>query len=124
MLHGYLRQSTASQTVLIGPFIDDTDFVSLETGLTINNTDVKLSKNGATGVNKNSGGGTHRNNGMYSFTFDATDSNTVGELAGSISVTGALIVTFKFTVLEAKVYDALYSTSATLLTSFDRDWET
>ena len=94
MNHGYLKQSTASQSRNVGPFIDDTDFKTTETALTIANTDVKLSKNGAAGVNKNSGGGTHRNNGMYSLTFDATDTDTVGELAGSIVVSGVLPVLF------------------------------
>lgn len=111
-MFGYLKQSTASQSRLVGPFVDDTDFKTLETGLTIANTDVKLSKNGGTGANKNSGGGTHRNNGMYSLTFNATDTNTVGELAGSISVAGALVVTFKFWVLEEDIYDAVFGASA------------
>ena len=112
MFNGFLRQSTASQSRLVGPFIDDTDFKALETGLTIANTDVKLSKNGAASVNKNSGGGTHRVNGKYSLTFDATDTNTVGELDYSIAVTGALVVTGKFMVLEEPIYDALFAASA------------
>ena len=32
---GYLRQSTASQSRAIGPFIDDTDFKTTETALTV-----------------------------------------------------------------------------------------
>ncbi len=108
----YLRQSTASQSRMVGPFLDDSDFKTVETGLTIANTDVKLSKNGAAGVDKNSGGGTHRNNGMYSLTFDATDSDTVGELDGSILVSGALVVPFKAWVFEEGVYDALFANLA------------
>lgn len=111
-MFAYLKQSTASQTRAVGPFVDDTDFKTLETGLTINNTDVKLSKNGGSSANKNSGGGTHIANGMYALTFDATDTNTVGELSGSISVSGALVVTFKFTILEEAIYDALFAASA------------
>lgn len=113
MLNGFLRQSTASQARNVGPFVDDTDFKTLETALTINNTDVKLSKNGAAVGNKNSGGGSHISNGFYALTFDATDSNTVGELQGSIAVTGALVVAFKFVVLEEAIYDALYAAGAT-----------
>lgn len=108
----YLKQSTASQSRAVGPFIDDTDFKTLETGLTIANTDVKLVKNGAASVNKNSGGGTHRVNGTYSLTFDATDSSTVGSMLGSISVSGALVVLFRAIVLEEAVYDALFGASA------------
>lgn len=111
-MFAYLKQSTGSQSRLVGPFVDDTDFKTLETGLTIANTDVKLSKNGAAGANKNSGGGTHRNNGMYSLTFDATDSSAVGELTGSVSVSGALVVVFKFWVLEEAIYDSLFGASA------------
>jgi hypothetical protein len=118
-MNGYLRQSTASQTRSLGPFVDDTDFKSAETGLTIANTDVKLVKNGAASVDKNSGGGTHRINGVYSFTFDATDTNTVGELEVSIAVSGALIVLGTFVVLDTTIYDALYSDTPSLLTSLD-----
>ena len=108
----YLKQSTASQSRVLGSFVDDTDFVTLETGLTIANTDVKLLKNGAASVNKNSGGGTHRVNGIYSFTFDATDTDTVGELHVSIKVAGALHVWKNFIVVEEAVYDALFAASA------------
>lgn len=109
---GFLRQSTASQSRAIGPFVDDTDFKTPETGLTINASDVKLVVNGGTSANKNSGGGTHRVNGVYSFTFDATDTATVGEMEVSISVSGALIVFDKFVVLEEAVYDMLFAASA------------
>lgn len=115
----YLRKSTASQSRIMGPFVDDTDFKTLETGLTIANTDVKLMKNGSTSTNKNSGGGTHRINGMYSFDFNATDTDTVGELKVSISVSGALTVIDTYTVLAENIYDALYSSSPGLLTSLD-----
>ena len=111
-MFAYLKQSTASQTRRVGPFVDDTDFKTTETGLTINNTDVKLSKNGAADANKNSGGGTAGSNGMYSLTFDATDTSTVGELSGSIDVAGALVVVFKFWVLEEAVYDDLFGAAA------------
>lgn len=108
----YLKQSTNSQQRLVGPFVSDSDFKTVQTGLTIANTDVKLSKNGASGANKNSGGGTHRNNGMYALTFDATDTDTVGELALSIVVSGALVVAARYFVLEESIYDALFAASA------------
>jgi hypothetical protein len=109
---GFLRQSTASQSRAIGPFIDDTDFKTPETGLTIANTDIKLVANGGASANKNSGGGTHRVNGVYGVTFDATDTATVGELEVSVVVAGALPVFDKWTVLEEAVYDALFAASA------------
>jgi hypothetical protein len=112
-MNSYLRQATASQTRLIGPFVDDTDFKTAETGLTIANTDIKLSINGGSSANKNSGGGTHIVNGEYAITLDATDTATVGELTISVSVSGALIVKKTFWVLEEAIYDALFAASAT-----------
>lgn len=115
----FLKQSTASQSRVLGGFVDDTDMVTAETGLTIANTDVKLVKNGAASVDKNSGGGTHRVNGFYSFTFDATDTNTVGELHVSIKVAGALLVWKNFFVVEEDVYDAMFAASAKMDVNVD-----
>lgn len=111
-MHSFLRQSTASQSRALGPFVDDTDFKTPETGLTIANTDIKLVINGAASANKNSGGGTHRVNGVYGVTFDATDSATVGEVQVSVVVAGALPVFATFIVVEEAVYDALFAASA------------
>lgn len=106
-----LRKATASQSVVLGPFVDPTAGTPV-TSLTIANTDVKLLKNGAASVNKNSGGATHRANGYYAVTFDATDTSTVGELMATVSVAGALVVGARFTVVEAPVYDRLFAASA------------
>lgn len=108
----FLRQATASQTVIIGPFLDDTDGKTPETGLTIANTDIQLMANGAAAAAKNSGGATHRTNGEYSITLDATDTATVGELAVSVLMAGALVVRAKFFVLEEAVFDALFGAGA------------
>lgn len=109
---GFLRQSTASQSRTLGPFISDTDFKSVQTGLTIANTDIKLIINGAASANKNSGGGTHRANGVYGVTFDATDTATIGEMEVSVLVSGALVVFDKYTTITAAAYDAFYGSSA------------
>tara|TARA_R100001594_G_scaffold93186_1_gene127538 strand:+ start:10094 stop:11188 length:1095 start_codon:yes stop_codon:yes gene_type:complete len=108
----YLKQSTASQPIMIGPFVDDTDGATSETGLTIANTDIRLSKNGGNMAAKNSGGGTHDENGYYQITLDATDTDTVGRLQISIKVTGALAVWKEAQVLEEDIYDALFGASA------------
>jgi hypothetical protein len=108
----YLKQSTAAQTRTIGPFVDDVDFKTAETALTINASDVRLKKNGADDVAKNSGGATHDVNGCYHLTFDATDTDTVGELFYTVKVAGALQVFGSFTVLEEAVYDQLFAASA------------
>lgn len=91
---------SATTTVAIGPFVDSTDGSTLETGLTINASDVILSKNGGTGAAKNTGA-CAANSGMpgyYNCTFNATDSNTAGTLQVSIAVAGALPVYQEFTV--------------------------
>lgn len=111
-MHSFLKQSTAAQSRSIGPFVDDTDFKTAETGLTIANTDIKLMINGAASANKNSGGGTHRANGVYGLTFDATDTATVGEIFVSVVVAGALPVFATFVVVEEEVYDDLFAASA------------
>lgn len=111
-MNSYLRQATASQSRALGPFIDSTDFITPLTSLTIANTDIKLVANGGTSADKNSGGATHRVNGVYGVTFDATDTATVGELYVSVVVAGALPVFHTFVVLEEAVYDALFAATA------------
>lgn len=107
-----LKQSTASQAVLLGPFVDSTDGVTAETGLTIANTDIRLSANGGNMAAKNSGGGTHDENGWYTITLDATDTATVGRLQVSCVVSGALPVFMEFQVVEESTYDFLYASGS------------
>jgi hypothetical protein len=108
-----LRKSTASQEVLLGPFLDDTDGKTPETGLTIANTDIKLWKRGGTTeANKNSGGATHIADGRYHATLDATDTDTTGELILNVAVAGALPVRLVCCVFEAAVFDSLFASGA------------
>lgn len=108
----YLKQSTASQEVLIGPFLDDLDGNTAETALTIANTDIKVWKaGGTTEANKNSGGATHIAAGRYYTVLDATDTNTLGALEINVHVSGALPVRREFTVLASNVYDSLVAAS-------------
>ena len=112
MLNGYLRQATASQVRLIGPYLDDTDGKTPETALTIANTDLLISKNGAASAAKNSGGGTHIAQGMYAATFDGTDTSAVGEMSVISLVAGARLVVAKFVVLEEAIFDLLFVAGA------------
>ena len=103
-----LKQSTASQEIPLGYFVDATDGNTEETGLTIANTDIKLWKMGATTLaNKNSGGATHISNGIYYAVLDATDTNTLGALVVFVHVAGALSVRVECEVLPANVYESL-----------------
>lgn len=113
-MNGYLKYNTASQVRTIGPFVSDSDFKTLATGLTVANTDLKIKKNGGAAASKNSGGATaDSTTGLYHLTWDATDTNTVGELSVSVKVSGALVYFCTYTVLTAAVYDMLFGASAT-----------
>lgn len=104
----YLKQSTASQEVPLGYFVDSTDGDTAETGLTIANTDIKIWKNGATTLaNKNSGGATHISGGVYYAVLDATDTDTLGPLVIFVHVAGALSVRLECVVLAANIFDSL-----------------
>ena len=108
----FLKQSTDAQAVVIGPFLDEDDGKTAETGLSIGVSDVRLSKAGANIVAKNSGGATHDELGLYQITLDSTDTSTVGELLIAVHKSGALPV-FKYCyVLEEDIYDALFAASA------------
>jgi hypothetical protein len=107
----FLKQSTAT-TIVAGPFVDETDGQTAETGLTISQADVLVWKQGGTSFNaKNeSTAATHRSNGMYTIPLDATDTNTLGQLIVSIDEAGALPVRHNFQVMPANVWDSLFST--------------
>lgn len=109
-----LRQSTASQEISLGFFLDSTDGNTEETGLTIANTDIKLRKGGTTTLaSKNSGGATSISNGIYHATLDATDTNTVGMLEIYVHVAGALVIKDRYQIVTQTVYDLLYASGAT-----------
>lgn len=111
----YLKQSTASQEIPLGYFVDSTDGNTEETALTIANTDIKLHKAGATTLaNKTSGGATHISNGIYYAVLDATDTDTLGSLIVFCHPTGALAVRAECVVLAANVYDSMIGGGDTL----------
>ena len=113
----YLKQSTASQEVPLGPFVSSTDGFT-NTGPTIANTDIKIWKYGATAlVNKNSGGATGMSNGMYYAVLDATDTNTLGSLVIVVQVSGSLPVRVECVVLAANVYESMINNTEWLETT-------
>jgi len=111
MFNGFLKQST-TDSVYLGPFVDDTDFKTVETGLTIANTAVLLGTGGALAAKNNTASAVHRGNGMYVATLNATDTATVGELMIACDITGALPVRHKYMVLEEAIYDAMFGSLA------------
>ena len=115
----FLKQSTA-YTFRFGPFLDDTDGKTAETGLTISQADVRLSKNGGNFAQKNeSSSSSHDEIGYYIVVLDTTDTNTVGELLVAVHESGALPVFKTFQVVEEAIYDAVFAASATLITKID-----
>lgn len=102
-----LKQSTAF-TWKAGPFLDDTDGKTPETGLSIAQADIRLSKAGGDyAQSHNSAGATHDESGNYDVPLDATDTNTLGHMRVMIQKSGALPVWDDFFVYPAKVYDAM-----------------
>ena len=108
----FLKQSTA-YTFRHGPFLDDTDGKTAETGLTISQADVRLSKAGGDFAQKNeSSASAHDEIGYYIVVLDTTDTNTCGELLIAVHESGALPVFKTFQVLEETIYDSLFAASA------------
>jgi hypothetical protein len=107
---GYLKQSTAA-TIMLGPFVDEDDGKTAETGLTIAQADVRLSKNAGNMAQKNeSTSCTHDEIGIYSCPLDATDTNTLGLLDVMVHESGALPVHHTYQVVTANWYDTMCST--------------
>lgn len=105
-----LKQSTAIE-VKVGPFLDSTDGVTAETGLTITQSEVLLAKNAGDWAQKNESTSlVHESNGWYRCLLDTTDTNTLGMLMLQIAESGALPVWETFWVVTANVYDTLFST--------------
>ena len=109
----FLRQST-SQTIRFGPCLDKTDGVSEETGLTLAQADMRLSKDGGAFAQKNAAGNaTHDSDGWYSTTLDTTDTNTVGELILNVHQPANMLpVWLRWWVIEEAIYDALFGAAA------------
>jgi hypothetical protein len=118
---GFLKESTAVD-VLIGPFVDEDDGKTAETGLTL---DVELSKNGQALADKNDSttpvhdaAGTV--DGYYNCELDATDTNTIGNLTVVAHPSGtALPVRLDFQVVEGTNYDDLFGSSSIV----DKIWD-
>lgn len=106
----YLKQSTVV-TLKIGPFLDDGDGVTAETALTIEDSDVRLSKNAGNMAAKTEATTcTHDELGYYDCPVDATDTGTLGRLQLMVKMAGATPVWHDYTVVAADTFDLLYGT--------------
>uniref|UniRef100_A0A6M3L7Q7 Uncharacterized protein n=1 Tax=viral metagenome TaxID=1070528 RepID=A0A6M3L7Q7_9ZZZZ len=106
----FLKQSTAV-TVMIGPFIDDTDGKTAEVALTLAQADIRISKNAANTIPKSEATTcTHDELGHYTCPLDTTDTNTLGHLRLMVHQAGSLPVWHDYLVVTANIYDSLFST--------------
>ena len=104
-----LRANTAID-VLIGPFLDSTDGNTVETGLTILQADVRLSKNGQNIAQKNdANAAAHDELGYHNCPLDTTDTNTEGLLDLLVHEAGALAVRHQYMVMSEAAYDSMFA---------------
>ena len=100
----FLKQSTTT-TISLGPFVDDTDGKTAETGLSLT---VYLIKNGAAAAARNSATAiSHDRDGYYRVELNATDTATLGLLRAFAAAAGALPVWRDLVVLPGNAYDSL-----------------
>ena len=108
----FLKQS-AAYTFRFGPFLDDGDGKTVEPSLTIEDSHIRVSKNGTNFIDKaETSNSAYDEAGFYVVVLNGTDTNTVGELLIACHMTGALPVFKTFYVLEEDIYDALFAGSA------------
>lgn len=102
-----LKADTADTSFDLGPFVDDTDFKTLETALTITSSEVLLKKKGSTSFSAKSDATacTHRSNGFYTCPLGAGDVDTEGNMTVQVSEAGALLVWKECFVEGADFYD-------------------
>lgn len=106
----YIKQDTSVQ-VILGPFVDDTDGKTPRTDLTIAQSDIRLSKNGAAfEASASIGTPEHDENGYYRVWLDADDADALGRLVVAVLIPGALPVWQEYMVCAANMWDAFFGT--------------
>lgn len=110
----FLKAATAV-TVLIGPFVDNTDGYTPETALTITAAEVLISKNGgALAAKSEATAATHDAAGYYAVDLDTNDTDTPGALRIAVNESGAFPVWQDCAVLTADAWEALFNAKAML----------
>ncbi len=106
---GELRANTAVD-VMVGPFVDETNGKDAETGLTITQVEVRLSKNGGDMAQKAEATSlVHDELGNYVCKFDTADTNTEGILTLAIHESGALPIKMDYAILSEAAWDSKYA---------------
>lgn len=114
---GYLKADTAT-TVVLGPFLDATDFVTPETGITLGAADeaelIKHNSGSVVDISGNTFTAVTGADGYYALTLTAAQLDTEGRLTlciGDASV--CCPVRADFMVVNANVFDSLFAAAAT-----------
>ena len=112
----FLKQST-SIDIRVGPFVDATDAVTPETGVTLGGADQAevLKANGAaTAAMAGTFAAVTGSDGWYDYTVATGDVDTVGEVVFVVQDSSVCLpVLVRGYVVEEAVYDSMYAASAT-----------
>src|SRR5262245_20067429 len=107
----WLKQSTAV-TLTIGPFVSSSDGFTAQTALSLVQSSIRLSKNGAAYAQKgDTTAPAHQENGNYSCVLNTTDTGTLGVLRLHVNFTGALPVWLDMMVVPANIWDSFFGAS-------------
>ena len=106
----FLKQNTASQELILGPFVSSTDGLTPKTGLSIASTDINIWKTGSTSLTTCSTAASEIGGGNYCVVLSAADTNTLGPMVLYTKPSGALMVRLELAVLPANVYDSWFGT--------------
>lgn len=112
-----LKQSTQIK-VRVGPFVDSTDAVTPETGVSLSAADQAelLKADGAATVDISGAtwAAVTGADGWYDLTLTTSHTDTVGELVVVVQDSSVCLPVFaRFQVVEEAIYDAMFATSAT-----------
>lgn len=98
---------------MVGPYVDSNG--AAQTGLTVTQSTLMLSKNGTAFVAKNeTTNASHRILGYYSAMLNDTDTGSAGRVLLVSSATGSLPLWQEYMVLPSSVYDSLISSGTPL----------
>lgn len=101
------NESTAARRRVFFNLVDGTDNKTAETGLTLSGSEIKVSKNGATAANMaGTAAEVSSMGGLYYYTLDATEVDTLGTVVLYINKSGCNAVHVPIQVIAADVYDA------------------
>lgn len=105
-------KANTSVTISMGPFLDKTDGVTEETGLTMVAGDVRLNKNGGGfGPKSDATAPSHQENGWYTVALGTTDTDTEGLVVVKVDDAATHLPVWAYVhVMAESAYDALFGT--------------